>query len=111
MNMEIVRLVNTSWLQMSDWQAFLTRTLRLPQDDAPDRATVPDSNMPRALPPLDWSPTLFDDVEISHSTNHPSEQVLQPRPHGDPLTPTKNGGGNHPCHRKLHSSGWPARKP
>jgi len=111
MNMEIVRLANTSWLHMSDWQVFLNRTLRLPQDNTSTRPGAPDSIMPRQLPPLDWPPTLFDDVQTSHATNHPGDQTLQRRPHGDPLPPTKSGGGNHSCHRKLHSSGWPVRKP
>jgi hypothetical protein len=111
MDMEIVRLANASWLQTSDWQIFLTRTLRLPQDNRPSRPGAPDRIMPRQLPPLDWPPTLFDDVQIAQMTNHPGDRVLQRRPHGDPLTPTKTGGGNHLWHRKRHSSDWPARKP
>ena len=111
MDMEIVRLANASWLQMSDWQAFLARTLRLPQDDVPTRPDVADGIMPRQLPSLDWPPSLFDDVHVFHEPNHQGERILQRRPHGDPLTPTKNGGGNHPWHRKRHSLDWPARKP
>jgi hypothetical protein len=111
MDMEIERLANAPWLQMSDWRVFLTRTLRLPQDESSGRPGAPDGIMPRELPPLDWPPTLFDDVQVCHETNAPGERVLQRRPHGDPLPPTKIGGGNHPCHRKLHSSDWPVRKP
>ncbi len=108
MDMEIVRLTNTSWLHMSDWQGFLARTLRLPQDDAPDRPGAPDGIMPRQLPPLDWPPGLFEDAQICHETG---DRVLQRRPHGDPLPPTKSGGGKQSCHRKLHSLDWPVRKP
>jgi hypothetical protein len=108
MDMEIMRLANASWLHMSDWQGFLTRTLRLPQDDAPNRPGAPDGIMPRQLPPLDWPPGLFDDVQICQETG---DGVLQRRPHGDPLPPTKSGGGKQSCHWKLHSSDWPVRKP
>lgn len=111
MDMEIVRLVNASWLHMSDWQVFLTRTLRLPQDDASTRPGAPDRIMPRQLPPLDWPPTLFDDIQICQKTNRTGDRVLQRRPHGDPLPPTRSGGGKQSCHRKLHSSDWPVRKP
>jgi hypothetical protein len=66
MDMEIARLANTSWLQISDWQIFLLRTLRLSRDGPRAQPETTTETEPRQLPPLDWPSTLFEDVPARH---------------------------------------------
>jgi hypothetical protein len=66
MDMEIARLANTSWPQISDWQIFLMRTLRLSRDGSRTQPETPTETEPRQLPLLDWPSTLFEDVQACH---------------------------------------------
>jgi hypothetical protein len=59
MDMEIVRLANASWLQITDWQVFAMRAVGLPLDGSRSRPATTAGSLTQHLPPLDWPPDLF----------------------------------------------------
>ena len=61
MNIEIVRLVNVSWLQVPDRQALAMRMVALPVKRARIQADRPSTQVLERLPALDWPITLFVD--------------------------------------------------
>lgn len=61
MDMEIARLTNVSWLQVSDREVMALRAAWSVSDRSEDRPDAACDNEPLRLPMLDWPPDLFAD--------------------------------------------------
>jgi hypothetical protein len=60
MDMEIVRLANASWLQITDWQVLALRAVGLPPDGSRCRPATTAGSLTQHLPTLDWPADLFE---------------------------------------------------
>ena len=61
MDMEIVRLANTSWLQVPDRLASIVRAVSRSSDGPQARSGGSAAEILLRVPMLDWPSTLFDD--------------------------------------------------
>ena len=65
MDIEIVRLVNVSWLQVPDRQALAMRMVALPANWLRRQTDGSSVQVLERLPVLDWPATLFADIASS----------------------------------------------